>query len=167
MSKYVRALPVVFAGAALLLAGCQKNVKPAPAPAPAPAPVVQTSQVNLSADALFAFGKSSIEGLSPKGHEELDALVAKLSAAKRVNAVQLVGYTDRIGAEAYNLKLSQARAQSVADYLTGHGIPGEVISVDGRGEADPVAECPKLHGKKLHACLAPNRRVEVHITVES
>lgn len=166
MQKSIRVFAVAVAGAAaLFLAGCETPPKPKPVPKVVqPAPVVQNSHESLSADALFAFGKADLQSLNEKGLGDLDALVAKLRSARQVNAVQLIGYSDRIGAPEYNQKLSQQRAEAVRDYLVQHGINGSVIQAEGRGEADPVAECPKLKGKKLRDCLAPNRRVEVNIT---
>lgn len=163
MQKSIRVFAIAVAGAAaLFLAGCETPPKPKPVPKVVqPAPVVQNTHESLSADALFAFGKAE---LNDKGGGDLDALVAKLRSARQVNAVQLIGYSDRIGAPEYNQKLSQQRAEAVRDYLVQHGINSSVIQAEGRGEADPVAECPKLKGKKLRDCLAPNRRVEVNIT---
>jgi OmpA-OmpF porin, OOP family len=166
MQKSIRVFAVAaLSAAALFLAGCETPPKPKPAPRVAqPAPVIENSHQSLSADALFAFGKADLQSLNEKGRGDLDALVAKLHSVRQVNAVQLIGYTDRIGGAEYNQKLSQQRAEAVRDYLVQHGINGSVIHAEGRGEADPVAECPKLKSKKLKDCLAPNRRVEVNIT---
>jgi len=166
MFTITRLRSIVLAGSAMLvLAGCSHAVKPAPAPAPAvTAPVVQNTHLSLSADALFAFGKSDIDSLSSNGHEQLDQLVAKLQHARQIESIEVVGYTDRIGTDAYNEKLSQKRADTVRDYLVAHGIAADAIKAEGRGKADAVADCPKLHGNKLRACLAPNRRVEVNIS---
>lgn len=169
MFTITRLCALVVAGSTLLLvAGCQHAVKHAPAPTPATAaPMVQKSHVNLSADALFAFGKSNLASLSANGHDQLEQLTGKLRSARQVESVDVIGYTDRIGSDVYNEKLSQQRADTVRDYLVAHGIAADAIKAEGRGKADPVVDCPKLHGKKLRACLAPNRRVEVNITAEN
>ncbi|HWX65097.1 MAG TPA: OmpA family protein [Rhodanobacter sp.] len=149
---------------ALALAGCQKAaIQPAPQPAPEPqaAPAIPAQQ-NLSADALFAFGKAQLKSAD---NAELDALAGKLKAASQIDSVHLLGYTDRIGSEQANQKLSAQRAQAVRDYLVAHGVPAGVIQAEGRGAADPVADCPDQKGKQLIACLAPNRRVVVNTTV--
>ncbi|MEL6711307.1 MAG: OmpA family protein, partial [Pseudomonadota bacterium] len=67
--------------------------------------------------------------------------------------VQVIGYTDSIGPEAYNLKLSERRAQTVADYLASQGVRN--ITVKGMGEADFVGDNDTSEGRAL------NRRVEV------
>jgi len=148
----------------LALAACHKaDIQPAPLPAPGPqaAPAVPAQQ-NLSADALFAFGKARLKSAD---NTELDALADKLKAASRIDSVQVLGYTDRIGSEQANQKLSAQRAEAVRDYLVAQGVPAGVIRTEGRGAADPVADCPNLKGNKLIACLAPNRRVVINTTV--
>ncbi|MGH8157138.1 MAG: OmpA family protein [Rhodanobacter sp.] len=119
--------------------------------------------MNLSADAVFAFGKADIASVSDEGRDQLDRLVKRLHRVRDVRAVHLVGYTDRIGGDAYNESLSRRRAETVRDYLVAHGVPAEVITTEGRGAADPLATCPDLSGSRLRACLTPNRRVAVSI----
>jgi len=79
---------------------------------------------------------------------------------KRLNFVdgEVGGYTDSTGSPAYNQELSERRAQSVADYLTSHGISGGRLTVKGYGEANPVADNKTREGR------AHNRRVVVHRT---
>ncbi len=167
MHKFVRAFTVAVVGAAVLsLAACQSEPPAKPvhhAPPPPPPAVPVNSHQSLSSDALFGFGKADLQSGAP--HSELDALVDKLRAAKQINSVQLVGYTDRVGNADYNQKLSEKRAEAVRDYLVAHGVPAGVIHTEGRGEAEPIAECPHLKGSHLMTCLAPNRRVEVDYTV--
>ena len=58
--------------------------------------------------------------------------------AKTGNAtrVVIVGHTDTSGSKAYNLRLSEKRAKVVADGLAGLGVPGSIMAVDWKGEAD-------------------------------
>lgn len=160
------ALPalVLAAAAAVLLSACttpQKREEP-PAPvAPTPPPLNE----KLSADGLFAFGKSSLEDLSDEGRAALDDLAAKLNAVGRLEAVRVIGHSDRIGSDDYNLKLSTQRADAVKEYLTQKGVTADTITAVGRGKVEPIAECPDEQGQALIECLAPNRRVEVLITI--
>lgn len=55
--------------------------------------------------------------------------------------VEIGSHTDSRGSDAYNIKLSQARAQSVVDYLVGKGIPAERLVAKGYGETIPVNGC--------------------------
>ena len=126
-----------------------------------PAPIagaVSEARV-LSADALFEFDSAV---LSRAGQHELDGLAAELQElAGRLSSVRILGYTDRLGSDSYNRLLSQRRAQAVKDYLTGRGLPQQVLIAIGAGEAAPSVECVDQPREALVACLAPNRRVEV------
>jgi OOP family OmpA-OmpF porin len=127
---------------------------PAPKPAPAPAPVPVAQKVTLAADALFDFDKAVVK---PEGRRKLDDVVNGMSGVQ-VQMILAVGHTDSIGSAAYNQKLSMRRAEAVKAYLVGKGIPGERISIDGKGETQPVADNKTKEGR------AQNRRVEVEIT---
>nr|WP_315476063.1 OmpA family protein [uncultured Undibacterium sp.] len=153
-------------------AGCVPAVMPiaeVPAPAvtptlPVPATLIK-EKIVLSADALFYFDKSGTGDLLPKGRAELDNLAQKISAGRTdVISLALVGYTDRLGAVAYNLRLSKARANTVKVYLQEHGV-SVPISVDGRGMQDQIIACKGISKRaELRTCLQPNRRVEVIVT---
>ncbi len=69
--------------------------------------------------------------------------------------VEIQGHTDSIGPEEYNMQLSKRRAQAVADYLAGQGIGSDLMTVEGIGEADPVASNDTEDGR------ARNRRVQI------
>src|SRR5690606_9640762 len=71
------------------------------------------------------------------------------------NRVDLIGHADRSGAADYNQRLSERRAQSVRDYLSRQGVPGNAISATGRGEADPRVPTPDGVREQ------ENRRVEI------
>jgi OmpA-OmpF porin, OOP family len=135
---------------------------PEPAPAPAPAPVVctpKTETITVGAEKLFGFNK---HGLKSEGKAALDEAAAKIKASPEIKAVIVTGYTDRIGSDAYNQKLSERRAKEVADYLAAQGVDSSIITSEGKGKANPVVECPgKKVNKKLISCLQPNRRVEI------
>ena len=135
---------------------------PAPKAVEAPAPKEQT--FTLSADALFAFDKSSIGDIRAEGRQQLDALAGQLTAkSKDIQGIDIVGYTDRLGSDSYNEALSKHRAETVMDYLIQRGVPSKQMVAEGRGKADPVAECSDGKRPALIACLAPNRRVVVHV----
>ena len=137
----------------------------APAPEPTPEPVMVDKNFSLSSDVLFAFGKST---LKPEGTAALNTLYQQIvDVQPKDGSAVVVGYTDRIGSDAYNQKLSEARARTVADFLVGKGLPAGKVSIEGRGEANPVTgtQCDGVKGKnQLISCLAPDRRVEVRVT---
>ena len=159
------------AGASLLLAGCaglhdvdNKWCPPEQAPRQAAAPEQET--ITLKADALFRFDRSAAKDILPAGRAELDALAGKLSSGyARIDRIDLEGHTDRLGSDAYNQRLSQARADTVMRYLKNRGVQAP-MTAKGMGESHPVTTgCRgEVATAKLIACLQPDRRVEVHIT---
>ncbi|MDB4297404.1 OmpA family protein [Flavobacteriaceae bacterium] len=69
----------------------------------------------------------------------------------------ITGHTDSDGSEEHNLKLSEARANAVADYLKAHGIPADRFTIKGEGELLPITDNATAANK------AKNRRVELAI----
>lgn len=142
----------------------QNDVAPVVAPAPAPAPQVNTKHFTLKSDVLFNFNKST---LKPEGMQALDQMYSQLSNIDpKDGSVAVLGFTDRIGSEAYNQGLSEKRAQSVVDYLVSKGIPSNKISARGMGKSNPVTgnTCHNVKARKaLIECLAPDRRVEIEV----
>jgi OOP family OmpA-OmpF porin len=138
------------------------DVVPAPAPAPAPARV-ETRKLSFSAEELFDFDKAV---LKPSGKDALEKLSGEIKGVN-YDTVLVTGHTDRIGRPAYNQKLSERRAGAVRAFLISKGIPDNRISAVGKGETQPVTkpgECKGPVGKKLIACLQPDRRVDVEVS---
>lgn len=137
------------------------------APTPAVVPATEAvAKVTLAADTLFGFDKAT---LRPEAKAILDDLISQL-AGVQIEVFMATGYTDRIGNDAYNVKLSAARAAAVKAYLESKGVPSGVIQTEGLGKADPVVECPnpskngQIKNKaELVKCLAPNRRAVVEV----
>lgn len=85
--------------------------------------------------------------LSEEGRADLDKLKPEVEGAKKIT---VTGHTDTRGSAVYNQKLSQERAQAVADYL---GIPEKVeVEIIGKGESMPIGEDHDA-----------NRRVEIEV----
>lgn len=101
----------------------------------------------------FAFNSSKID---VKSEHILDEAVAALNQAISVD-IRIEGHTDSVGSEAYNLKLSQKRADAVKAYLVAHGIAASRLTTLGMGEAQPVASNNTAEGRYQ------NRRVEFHV----
>ncbi|HHF4308025.1 TPA: porin OmpA [Haemophilus influenzae] len=126
------------------------------------APEMVSKTFSLNSDVTFAFGKAN---LKPQAQATLDSVYGEISQVKSAK-VAVAGYTDRIGSDAFNVKLSQERADSVANYFVAKGVAADAISATGYGEAKPVtgATCDQVKGRKaLIACLAPDRRVEIAV----
>jgi OmpA-OmpF porin, OOP family len=86
----------------------------------------------------------------------LDSVAADLKPHPRLK-VEVQGHTDSVGADAYNLKLSQSRADSVRTYLVGKGVSADQIVAKGYGESKPIAENTSAEGR------AQNRRVVMEV----
>ena len=129
----------------LLAALAELEAQPA-APAPAPAPAAP--QVYL---VLFDFDKSNI---NPAGQAVINRVVADFSANK-AKSISITGYTDRAGTDAYNLKLSQQRADAARSALIAAGVPADAIVTAWKGEAENAV--PTADGVKEQA----NRRDEL------
>jgi outer membrane protein OmpA-like peptidoglycan-associated protein len=105
-------------------------------------------------DVLFTTGRAD---LKPGATGNLDKLVAFLDKYPD-RSVAIQGYTDSVGTEDYNQRLSERRADSVKSYLTGQGIGSTRLSALGKGRSDPVADNDSAAGRQQ------NRRVEVVIS---
>ena len=108
--------------------------------------------ITLTGGLLFGSGKSEV---SPNARVRLDQLGDVLAQQPVDKPIQVVGHTDDTGSESTNERLSEKRAQAVADQLIARGIDSERITVEGRGEAEPIASNDTAEGR------ATNRRVEI------
>jgi outer membrane protein OmpA-like peptidoglycan-associated protein len=134
-------------------------------PAQAFQPGVAT-MLSLAGDTLFKSGKSAVKDLTAEGKASLDALATRIKAAGAIDTIRVVGHADKMGKAASNMKLSQARAASVASYLKKQGVKAGKIITGGKGDTQPLVQCDaKLAKEELKSCLQPNRRVEVEVTV--
>ena len=104
----------------------------------------------------FDFNKATVRKPDDADLQKAIAFIKKYPSSQ----ISLVGFTDSVGSDAYNLKLSERRAEAVKDYLVKHGIDASRIQTSGRGKADPVADNKTDKGR------AENRRVEVQILSE-
>ncbi len=102
----------------------------------------------------FAFEKDQFLA---KWNLSLDRIVQMFLKSPSANIVVSAGHADSEGDEAFNLSLSQRRAERVAHYLRERGIPEEKIAIEAYGELQPIADNRTFEGK------ARNRRVEIRI----
>jgi OOP family OmpA-OmpF porin len=107
----------------------------------------------------FDFDKSNIK---PEFQPVLDEAAQILKDNPNVN-VTIEGYTDSKGTEAYNLRLSDRRANAVKQYLVSRGIAANRMDTVGKGEADPVAPNTLPNGRDNPEGRAMNRRAELKV----
>src|SRR6266581_559615 len=148
---------LAFAGCAATPEPAPEPPKPAPRPAAPPPPAPKAEKVTTASTVNFDFDRYAIR---PDAMSKLDDLVGKLRNVN-LEVIIAVGHADRLGSDAYNMKLSVRRAASGKAYLVSKGIAASRIYTEGKGERQPVKDC-KGSGKtkELIACLEPNRRVE-------
>jgi outer membrane protein OmpA-like peptidoglycan-associated protein len=112
--------------------------------------------VNMS-DVLFDFNKYT---LKPEAREKL-AKVSGILLAYPGLTLQVEGYTDNIGTDDYNQKLSEQRADTVRDYLVSQGVGQPNVTATGYGKNDPIADNSTNDGR------AQNRRVQMVVSGNS
>jgi len=118
---------------------------PPPVAAPAPAPVARSYMV------FFDFNKSD---LTPEAVAVVDQAAKNASPAKATQ-LTVTGHTDTVGSDAYNLRLSRRRADSVAAELETRGIPSSEIEIVAKGKRDLLV--PTKDGVRE----PQNRRVQI------
>lgn len=110
-------------------------------------------KLDIPSDISFAVGRSDIQGnFAPV----LDRFAEGLRNHPNTD-VRIVGHTDNTGSDAVNNPLSLERAASTRNYLTGRGIDGRRIAIDGMGERQPIATNDTTEGRSR------NRRVEIFV----
>ena len=112
------------------------------------------TRVDIATDVAFDFGSAV---LRPAFATQLSPIMEPYSQ----HPVQISGYTDNVGAAAYNLELSRQRARAVADALIAQGFNATQLSVNGYGEGNPVASNADANGRYR------NRRIELLISVNT
>lgn len=109
-------------------------------------------EITFESGLLFDFDSDAIRG---EARTNLNELARSLSEYSETNLL-IVGHTDAVGRDSYNMDLSERRAASAARYLRSRGVDRNIETV-GRGEREPVATNDTDSGR------SKNRRVEVAI----
>ena len=110
-------------------------------------------KLDIPSDISFAVGRSDIQSnFAPV----LDRFAEGLRNNPNTD-VRIIGHTDNTGSDAVNNPLSLERAASTRNYLTGRGVDGRRISIEGMGERQPIATNETADGRSR------NRRVEIYV----
>lgn len=123
-------------------------------PAPAPQPDATRTAIVLN-NVLFDFDKST---LKPEGKAEIDKLVAEMTKFPK-DTVVVVGHTDSVGTDAYNMALGQRRADAVVAYMKAAGIDAARVGSKTMGESAPAVANDSAANRAL------NRRAVFEITL--
>ena len=105
-------------------------------------------------DVLFDTGKSALKQNAQISLAKVSAILMQYPDLK----LQIEGYTDSVGSDELNLKLSQSRAESTEAFLVNNGVSPSNVSALGFGKSNPVADNSTAAGK------AQNRRVEMVVS---
>lgn len=158
-----------------------------PAVVPSPPPVAQVASpvvpvavslpkpFVLGATVLFNYNKNDLNNVRLVSKQQLDLFIASVKAAPsqgmKIQSILVTGHADRAngtGITDYNAKLSQARAETIKQYLIAQGVASEITTVAAKGDTQQVEACNKSFKTRadLQECLLPNRRVEVVVKGE-
>ncbi|HEX7249690.1 MAG TPA: OmpA family protein, partial [Burkholderiales bacterium] len=113
----------------------------------------QVVLVTMTNQTAFETDSSTIK---PGFHSTMDKL-ADVVVRYGKTTLTVVGHTDNVGADAYNQRLSERRALSVAQYLESRRVNGMRLATAGKGETQPVASNSTESGRQA------NRRVEIYV----
>ncbi len=130
--------------------GVTVDAKGCPPPPPAPPAYIPAAKEELVLEKVFF--ETNKATLTPESSETLDKVAASLLANPDVK-LQVAGHTDNTGSAKYNLKLSDARANAVMNYLIAKGVSPSMLSSKGYGLTEPIADNKTAEGR------AQNRRV--------
>ena len=134
------------------------TVVEAPAEPAAPAlEQIKSEVVNRTIKVGKVFFDTNKATIKPASYSVLDKLASDLNDNPGISSVRVEGYTDSRGSVSYNVGLSERRAASVVNYLSGKGISSSRLESKGYGPENPVATNATSAGR------AQNRRVEFRI----
>ncbi len=130
----------------------QSQDGPSDLPPCAAAPeIIESLTIDLVNDE-FDFDKANIK---PEMAAALDDVAQAVKDSSGDEKLTIVGHTDGVGSQAYNLALGQRRAEATKAYLIGVGIPSTRMITESVGKLDPVASNDTEDGR------AKNRRIEI------
>jgi outer membrane protein OmpA-like peptidoglycan-associated protein len=107
--------------------------------------------LSMPSNVTFAFNDATLQ---PQFYSVLNDVARTLTEYNQT-VIEVAGHTDSVGSDAYNHELSVRRANSVAAYLSGHGVMQQRLMMVGAGESRPIATNETEEGR------AQNRRVEI------
>ncbi len=144
---YMDKCPGTKAGVKVDKDGCEIMMKPMP----------KMEKVVIDNIVLFDFDSAKLKFGSA---DVLNSSYAKFKGNDAVKSVIITGYTDSVGSEAYNQKLSERRANAVRDYLISEGADASKLQARGAGESQPAFSNDTKAGRAM------NRRVEFDVIMK-
>lgn len=114
-------------------------------------------KLTMNSEVSFDFNSAKLKSTFQSPLNKIADIMSRYPATQ----ITVVGHTDSVGSEQYNLELSLRRANAVADYLMMRGVARSRLGTEGRGELEPIADNGTAEGR------AQNRRVEIFVVPEA
>ena len=114
-------------------------------------------KLTMSSEVSFDFNSAQIKSTF---YSPLNKIADIMQRYPRTQ-ITIVGHTDSVGPDQYNLQLSLRRANAVADYLIMRGVAKSRLGTEGHGELEPIAS------NNTEAGRAQNRRVEIFVVPDN
>lgn len=118
-------------------------------------PIEEIRHISLSAGTTFEFDSAKLREDAISILDDFAVKVIRLDDL--VDTITIHGHTDNIGDDEYNLQLSKDRAEAVSTYLIEQGVNPDLITTDGFGASQPVADNSTREGRSA------NRRVDIQV----
>lgn len=112
---------------------------------------------------LFKFGGSDYQALLPESRARLNEILSIVEKAGKINMIRITGFTDGIGNADKNMRLSQARADTVRQVLMRAGVAADLITAEGGGVAQSANGCNANASRQADGCNKTSRRAEIMI----
>lgn len=113
----------------------------------------ETLKIDISSEISFDFGSAALKPAFMPTLEKVSEILQRYPKT----IIHVVGHTDSVGSESYNMTLSRQRAESVSGYFISNGVSSNRLVSTGRGESEPRATNETEAGRQL------NRRVELYV----
>ena len=94
-------------------------------------------KIEFEGTVFFDFEQATIK---PESFPLLNALAKTMKENPQIKKVRVDGHTDSVGADDFNLNLSQRRAAAVVDYMIAQGVEAERLASEGFGKSKPIAD---------------------------
>jgi outer membrane protein OmpA-like peptidoglycan-associated protein len=113
----------------------------------------ESLKIDIASEVSFDFGKAGLKSAFMPTLQKVAGVLQRYPNT----TIHVVGHTDSVGSESYNMTLSHHRAESVVDYFASQGVSSSRLVASGRGESQPRATNDTEAGRQL------NRRVEIYV----
>ncbi len=113
----------------------------------------ESLKIDIASEVSFDFGRADLKPAFTPTLQKLAGILQRYPNTQ----VSVVGHTDSVGSDSYNMMLSRQRAESVVYYLSSQGVASNRLMAIGRGESEPRATNDTEAGRQL------NRRVEIYV----